>query len=488
MTTQTAVETLQNYVGGKWVPSKATEFVNVHNPARGEVIAKTPLSTRADLDAAVQAAARAFPAWRDTPVVVRARAMFRFVNLLEQHFEDIARTVTTEHGKTLDESRGSVRRGIECVEVACGAPSLMMGYGLEQIATNVDSTVFRQPIGVVAAITPFNFPAMVPLWFLPFAVVTGNCVIVKPSEQVPLSVRRIFQLLEQCDIPPGVVQVVNGGREIVEGICDHPGIRAVSFVGSTPVARAVYQRATHAGKRVQALGGAKNFVVVMPDANFEKSIEIITESFYGCAGERCLAGSVLVPVGDAHGEARERLVASAKSLRVGDGMQPGVQMGPVISGTHRDRIRGYIDKGVQEGAKLILDGRAVAVAGRDEGFFVGPTVFDEVSPKMSIGHEEIFGPVASIHAVQTLEDAIALLESHPNANATSIFTSSGKNAREFARRATASMVGVNIGVAAPMAYFPFGGARDSFFGDLKVHGRDAFEFYTDKKVTITRWL
>jgi malonate-semialdehyde dehydrogenase (acetylating)/methylmalonate-semialdehyde dehydrogenase len=481
-------EVLHNFVGGRWTPSQARDFVDVHNPAVGSVIAKTPLSTRADLDAAVQAAANAFPAWRDTPVVVRARAMFRFVELLEQHFEEIARTVTTEHGKTIGESRGSTRRGIECVEVACGAPSLMMGYGLEQIATNVDSTVFRQPLGVVAAITPFNFPAMVPLWFLPFAVATGNCIIVKPSEQVPLSARIMFKLLEQCGIPPGVVSLVHGGREIVEGICDHPGIRAVSFVGSTPIARAVYQRGTHAGKRVQALGGAKNFVIVMPDANFERSIEIITESFYGCAGERCLAGSVLVPVGEAHKETRDRLVAAARGRKVGDGLQPGVPMGPVISGAHRDRVRSYIDKGVHEGAKLVLDGRDVKVADRDNGFFLGPTVFDEVSPKMTIGHEEIFGPVASIHGVKTLDEAIALMESHPNANATSIFTSSGKAAREFARRATASMVGVNIGVAAPMAYFPFGGSRDSFFGDLKVHGRDAFEFYTDKKVTITRWL
>jgi malonate-semialdehyde dehydrogenase (acetylating)/methylmalonate-semialdehyde dehydrogenase len=484
----TAVETLQNYVGGRWVSSQSTDFANVHNPAFGKVIARAPLSTRADLDAAVAAAARAFPAWRDTPVVVRARSMFRFVNLLEQHAEEIARICTTEHGKTIGESRGSVRRGIECVEVACGAPSLMMGYGLEQIATNVDSTVFRQPLGVVAAITPFNFPAMVPLWFLPFAVATGNCIIVKPSEQVPLSARILFKLLEQCDIPPGVVNLVNGGREIVEGICDHPGIRAVSFVGSTPVARTVYQRGTHTGKRVQSLGGAKNFVVVMPDANFEKSIDIITESFYGCAGERCLAGSVLVPVGEAHKEARDRLVEAARKLKVGDGMEPGVTMGPVISGTHRDRVKQYIDQGVNEGATLVLDGRSVKVSDREQGFYVGPTVFDDVSPKMKIGHEEIFGPVASIHAVKDLEGAIALLQAHPNANATSIFTSSGKAAREFARHATASMVGVNIGVAAPMAYFPFGGARDSFFGDLKVHGRDAFEFYTDKKVTITRWL
>jgi len=482
------IEILQNYVGGRWTSSSATGFVDVHNPALGAVIARTPLSTRADLDAAVQAAAAAFPAWRDTPVVQRARAMIRFTHLLETHFEELARTVTTEHGKTIDEARGSVRRGIECVEVACGAPTLMMGYGLEQIATGVDCQVFRQPLGVVAAITPFNFPAMVPLWFLPFAVATGNCVIIKPSEQVPLSARLLFRLLEQCDIPPGVIGLVHGGREAVEAICDHPGIRAVSFVGSTAVAKAVYQRGTNTGKRVQALGGAKNFVVIMPDANFDKSIEIITESFYGCAGERCLAGSVLVPVGDAHAEARDRLVESARRLKVGDGLQPGVTMGPVISGAHRDRVERYIDKGVQEGATLVLDGRGVAVADRDEGFFVGPTVFDNVSPKMAIGHEEIFGPVASIHAVKTLDEAIALMHAHPNANATSIFTSSGKSAREFARHATASMVGVNIGVAAPMAYFPFGGARDSFFGDLKVHGRDAFEFYTDKKVTITRWL
>jgi malonate-semialdehyde dehydrogenase (acetylating)/methylmalonate-semialdehyde dehydrogenase len=481
-------EVLQNYVGGRWIASQAREFANVHNPAMGSVIAKTPLSTRAEVDAAVQAAAKAFPAWRDTPVVMRARTMFRFAHLLEKHFEEIARTVTTEHGKTIEESRGSVRRAIECVEVACGAPSLMMGYGLEQIATNVDSTVVRQPLGVVAAITPFNFPAMVPMWFLPFAVATGNCILVKPSEQVPLSARILFKLLEQCDIPPGVINLVNGGREVVEALCDHPGIRAVSFVGSTPVARAVYQRGTHAGKRVQALGGAKNFIIVMPDANFEKSIEVITESFYGCAGERCLAGSVLVPVGEAHKEARDRLVASAKSLKVGDGLQPGVKMGPIISGTHRDRVKTYIDHGVREGARLVLDGRGLTVDGREEGFFLGPTIFDEVSPTMTIGHEEIFGPVASIHAVKDLDEAIALMHSHPNANATSIFTTSGKAAREFARHATASMVGVNIGVAAPMAYFPFGGARDSFFGDLKVHGRDAFEFYTDKKVTITRWL
>jgi malonate-semialdehyde dehydrogenase (acetylating) / methylmalonate-semialdehyde dehydrogenase len=478
-------EILRNFVGGRWIESRARDFFDVHNPARGEIIAKTPLSTGEDLDAAVAAAQKAFPAWKDTPAVVRARSLFKFRQLLEDHFEELARLVTTEHGKTLEEARGSVRRGIECVEVACGTPSLMMGYGLENIASGVDCSVLRQPVGVCAAIAPFNFPAMVPMWFLPFAIGTGNTFILKPSEQVPLSQRRMFELLEQCDVPPGVLNLVNGGREVVEAICDHPGIRAVSFVGSTPVARAVYQRATHAGKRVQALGGAKNFIVVMPDADLDRAIPAITESFYGCAGERCLAGSVLVPVGEAHRTARERLLESVRGLKVGDGMEPGVSMGPVISQPHKERVLSYIDKGEREGAKLLLDGRRSRVP--DRGFFVAPTIFDDVAPSMSIGRDEIFGPVASITPVANLAEAIAVMQAHPNANATSIFTQSGKAAREYARLATASMVGVNIGVAAPMAYFPFGGAKDSFFGDLKVHGRDAFEFYTDKKVVISRW-
>ena len=481
------VEVLDNFIGGRWVSAQTTEFFDVHNPAVGDVIGRTPLSTGADVDAAVRAATDAFPAWRDTPVNARAQVLYRFKALLEQNFEEMARIVTTEHGKTLDEARGSVRRGIECVEVACGAPSLMQGFGLEDISQGIDCHVVRQPLGVCAAIAPFNFPAMVPMWFLPFAIATGNTFVLKPSEQVPLSQRKMVDLLSRCDLPSGVVNIVNGGRDVVNAICDHPGIRAVSFVGSTPVAKHVYQRGTHAGKRVQALGGAKNFVVVMPDANFDRSIGIITESFYGCAGERCLAGSMLVPVGDAHVESRDRLVASARALKVGDGIEPGVTMGPVISAGHKERVLGFIDKGVAEGAKLLMDGRGTRVADRPRGYFVGPTIFDDVSPKMSIGHDEIFGPVASICPVKTLDEAIAMMKAHPNANATSIFTSSGKAAREFAKHATASMVGVNIGVAAPMAYFPFGGAKDSFFGDLKAHGRDGIEFYTDKKVTISRW-
>ena len=481
------VRTLDNFIAGRWVKARANDFFDVHNPAVGDIIGRTPLSTADDVDDAVKAAAAAFPGWRDTPVNARAQYLYKFKALCEQHFEELALSVTTEHGKTLSEARGSVRRGIDCIEVACGAPTLMQGVALEDISAGVDCHVVRQPLGVVAAIVPFNFPVMVPMWFLPFAIVTGNTFVLKPSEQVPLSQRMMVDFLRQCDLPPGVVNLVNGGRDVVDAICDHPGIRAVSFVGSTPVARHVYQRATQAGKRAQALGGAKNFVVIMPDANFDRAIEAISESFYGCAGERCLAGSMLIPVGDAHREARDRMVGAAQALKVGDGTMPGVTMGPVISAGHRAKVLGYIEKGVSEGAQLLVDGRTTRVEDRPNGYYVGPTVFDNVSIKMAIGREEIFGPVASIAPAKTLDEAIAMMHAHPNANATSIFTSSGKAAREFAKHATASMVGVNIGVAAPMAYFPFGGAKDSFFGDLKAHGRDGIEFYTDKKVTISRW-
>jgi malonate-semialdehyde dehydrogenase (acetylating)/methylmalonate-semialdehyde dehydrogenase len=326
---------------------------------------------------------------------------------------------------------------------------------------------------------------MVPLWFLPLAVVCGNTFILKPSEQVPLSQQRIFELLEQCDLPPGVVNLVHGGKEVAHAICDHPGVRAVSFVGSTPVARAVYQRASHTGKRVQALGGAKNFIVVMPDADLDRAIPAISESFFGCAGERCLAGAVLLPVGGAHVPARDRLIEAAAALRVGDGLEPGADMGPVISAAHRSRVLSYLDLGLAEGATLALDGRQRKLP--EEGYFVGPSIFDHVAPETRLGREEIFGPVATVCPVRDVDQALKIMDAHPNANAASIFTTSGRAAREFAHRSTASMVGVNVGVAAPMAYFPFGGARDSFFGDLKVHGRDAFAFYTDQKVTMSRW-
>ncbi len=479
--------TLRNFIDGRWVLSSGSERLGVHNPALGTVIAATPMSTAGDVDAAVAAAHAAFAGWSETPPSVRARAMFRFRSLLEEHRDELARLVTTENGKTLEEARGSVGRGIECVETACGAPAMLMGESLENVASGIDCTSFRQPLGVCAAIAPFNFPAMVPLWFLPFAVVCGNTFLVKPSEQVPLTQIRVFELLEECGLPPGVVNLVLGGREVVEAICDHPGIRAVSFVGSTPVARAVYVRATASGKRVQALGGAKNFVVLMPDADVERAIESITESFFGCSGQRCLAGSVLVPVGGVHAEARDRLVDSARALRVGDGMDPLTRMGPLISGAAKKRVLGAIEKGIAEGARLVLDGRAAAHEGPAGGFFLGPSVFDSVEPSMAVAREEIFGPVASICPVDGLSGALEAMRAHPNANSASIFTSSGAAAREFARQAPASMVGVNIGVAAPMAYFPFGGAKDSFFGDRKVHGRDAFDFFTDRKVVTSRW-
>ncbi len=479
---------LRDFVGGKWVDSRATAHVDVFNPATGAVIAKAPLGTRADVDAAVAAAKAAFPGWRATPVVERARAMFAFKNRLEEHFDEIARIVTTEHGKTLDESRGSVRRGIEAVEVACGMPSMMMGYGLEDIARGLDCDVHRQPMGVFGAIAPFNFPAMVPLWFLPFAVATGNTFVVKPSELVPLSQKRMHELLSEC-VPPGVVNLVNGGVDVVNGLCEHPEVRGVSFVGSTPVARHVYRTASHAGKRVQALGGAKNFIVVMPDANLDKSIGIVSESCYGCAGERCLAGSIVVTVGGGHHHAdvRERLVAAAKAIKIGDGLEPGVTMGPVIREAARTRILAYVEKGLSEGAELVLDGRGHTVKGRESGFFLGATIFDKVSPKSAIGREEIFGPVLSLMNVPDLPAALELLHAHPQANATSIFTSSGKSARTFASQAPPAMVGVNVGVAAPMSFFPFGGSKESFFGDVKAHGRDGIAFYTDQKVVIERW-
>jgi malonate-semialdehyde dehydrogenase (acetylating)/methylmalonate-semialdehyde dehydrogenase len=478
---------LQNFIGGSWTDSRATETLDVFNPAKGEVIARAPLSPAADVDAAVAAARAAFPEWRATPVAERARRMFAFRELMERHFEELARIVTTEHGKTLDESRGSVRRAIEAIEVACGMPSLIQSLGMEDVSRGIDCDAHRQPLGVFAAIAPFNFPAMVPMWFLPFAVATGNTFLVKPSELVPLSQMRIFELLAEAGLPDGVVNLVHGGADVVNAICDHPDIRGVSFVGSTPVARHVYERSARNGKRVQSLGGAKNFIVVMPDADLDRSIAIVSESCYGCAGERCLAGSVVVTVGDSHGAVRERLVDAARRIHVGDGLEDGVTMGPVIRPKAKERILGYIEKGVSEGAELLLDGRDLSVANRPKGFFLGPTIFDQVDPRSTIGREEIFGPVLSMINVPDLPAALELLHAHPQANATSIFTRSGKAARQFAHDADASMVGVNIGVAAPMSYFPFGGAKQSFFGDLKAHGRDGIAFYTDQKVVIERW-
>jgi len=482
-----AVRTVQNYIGGRWTDSAAKSFGEVRNPATDQLIARVPMGAAADVDAAVKAAAKAYETWRTTPAVNRVKPLFELKNLMEKHFDDVARTVTREHGKTLDESRGSVRRAIDNVDLALGAPTRMMGDSLEDIAPGIDCHTVRQPLGVFAAITPFNFPAMVPLWFLPHAVACGNTFIVKPSERVPLSQVRIFELMHDAGFPDGVVNMVHGAKDAVDAILDHPGIAGVSFVGSSPVAHYVYKRAAETGKRVQALGGAKNFVVVMPDADMDRAASISTESCFGCAGERCLANSIVLAVGDAYGQIRDRLVEEAKSLKVGNGEDDGVTMGPVITKQHREKVLGYIEQGLKEGAKMLLDGRGFQDPKHPEGYFLGPTIFDEVTPDMVIGKEEIFGPVLVIMRAKNFDEAVEMVKKHELGNATSIFTSSGKHAREYRYRVEPSMLGVNIGVAAPMAYFPFGGAKGSFYGDLKAHGRDSVEFYTDKKVVISRW-
>jgi malonate-semialdehyde dehydrogenase (acetylating)/methylmalonate-semialdehyde dehydrogenase len=486
--TTAAVKTIQNYIGGRWVASDAKTFGDVRNPADDSLLARVPLGGAADVDRAVQAALKAYPAWRSTPPVHRLKPLFKLKSLFEEHFEDIARVCTREHGKTLDESRSSVRRAVDNVDNALAIPQLMQGSSLEDIATGIDCHTVRQPLGVFAAITPFNFPAMVPMWFLPYAVACGNTFIIKPSERVPLSQVRIFELLHDAGFPEGVVNLVHGAKDAVDAILDHPGIAGVSFVGSSPVAHYVYTRGAEKGKRVQALGGAKNFVVVMPDADMDRAAAISTESCFGCAGERCLANSVVLAVGDAYDKIRDKLVSEAKKLKVGGGEEPGVTMGPLITKQHREKVLGYIEKGLAEGATLILDGRGYKDPKHPEGYYVGPTIFDGVKPDMVIGREEIFGPVLCLMRAKDFDEAVAIVRRHELGNATSIFTSSGKWAREYRYRVEPSMLGVNIGVAAPMAYFPFGGAKGSFFGDLKAHGRDGVEFYTDKKVVITRWL
>lgn len=478
---------LENYINGAWVKSSGTTLLDVKNPATGELLAKVPLSTEGDVDAAVKAAQAAFPGWAATPVPQRARFLFKLKALFDEHKEEIAAICTSEHGKTLSESRNDFGRGIENVEHAAGMPTLQMGQSLSDISSGIDTNVIRQPLGVFAAITPFNFPPMVPLWFIPYAIASGNTFILKPSEQVPLTQRRIFELIANLGLPPGVINLVNGGKDVVNALCTNPGIAGVSFVGSTKIARHVYQACGESGKRVQSLGGAKNFMLVMPDADMEKSVANVSESIYGCSGQRCLAGSVVLAVGDAYDRVKEALLAAAKAVVVGDGSKPGVTMGPVVSAAHRDKVLGYIEKGLQEGGKLLLDGRNCKVEGLPDGNWVGPTIFEDVKPGMVIATEEIFGPVACLMRADSLDEAIEIANRSEYGNASSIYTTSGKSARTFASRIGAGMVGINIGVAAPMAFFPFGGAKQSFFGDAKAHGATAIDFYTERKVVISRW-
>ena len=479
---------LKNFVGGRWIDSTATEWLDDTNPATGERIARVPLATKEDVDAAVQAAKGAWDEWRETPPISRARYFFALRDLMEQHFEDLARIVSQDHGKIIDEARGEVRRAIENVEVASGISSLMMGYNLEDgAAAGIDEEVLYQPLGVFAGISPFNFPAMVQFWFWPYAVATGNCWIAKPSEQDPLVQKYVADLVAKAGFPPGVFNLVNGAKDAVEAICDHPDIRGVSFVGSTGTAKLVYARAASHGKRVQCGGGAKNLLVVLPDAKLDKIVPNMISSVYGTAGERCLAGSVVVGLEDAHDAVRKKFSDAASKLKVGYGLDETVQMGPVITKKHQERVLGYIDKGEQEGAQVALDGRKVKVSG-SPGYFVGPTVLDGVTPEMTVAKDEIFGPVASFLTMNNLDDAIDWINRSPYGNAASIYTSSGKAARDFRYRARAGSVGINLGIAAAMAYFPFGGMKNSFFGDLHPQGRDAIRFFTESKVVITRWV
>ncbi len=478
---------LKNYVGGEWVGSASSELLDVHNPTTDEVIARVPLSTAEEVSRAVAAAREAFQEWRETPAVVRSRYFFRLKALLEEHFEDLARTITVEHGKIIDEARGEVRRAIENVEVAAGIPSLMMGYNAEDIAAGIDEDCVLQPVGVFCCVAPFNFPSMVPFWFLPYAVACGNTYIVKPSEVCPLSQSKLFALLDEADFPPGVVNLVNGAKGVVDALLTHPDVAGVSFVGSTPVGKYIYATAAANGKRAQCQAGAKNGLVVMPDAPLGPTVAAILTSAFGTAGQRCLAGSLVLAVGDVYEPLKARLVEAAARIKVGNGLDESVQMGPVVSRKSLERIHGYIEKGVQEGAKLLLDGRTVRVDGYPNGYFVGPTIFDDVRPEMTIAREEIFGPVLGIVRVPDFDAALEVIEAIPYGNAASLFTTSGKWAREFKYRLKCGNIGINIGIAAPIATFPFAGMKQSFFGDLHGQGRDAIQFFTDRKVVISRW-
>lgn len=483
----TSSNAIANYIGGRWVASESEARLNVVNPATGGVLGQVPAGTPSDVDRAVEAAAAAFPAWRRTPPEDRIQYLFKLKNLLEEQIEEIAKICTMENGKTLGESRAELRRAIENVEVACGIPMLMQGYNLEDVARGIDEMMIRQPLGVVAAITPFNFPGMIPFWFLPYAIACGNTFILKPSEKVPLTAVRCFELLEQTGLPAGVVSLVHGTKPVVDALLDHPKVRAISFVGSTPVAKYIYARGSASGKRVQCQGGAKNHVIVLPDADMETTTKIVSDSAFGCAGQRCLAVSVAVTVGEAREAFSKSVVDAAASIRVGDGLEEKVQMGPVITPESKARIESLIGQGTREGAKALLDGRAGNGSSLGHGNFVKPTILDGVPAESALSHTEIFGPVLSIVHARTLEDGMEMIGKSAFGNAASLFTSSGVAARAFRYEAPTGNIGINIGVAAPMAYFPFSGWRDSFFGVLHGQGRDGVEFYTEEKVVIERW-
>ncbi|MCS6994820.1 MAG: CoA-acylating methylmalonate-semialdehyde dehydrogenase [Anaerolineales bacterium] len=481
------MQKILNYVNGQWVEPQGVESVEVINPATGETRAHTPLSRTAEVEAAVQAAAAAFPAWRRTPVQERIQPLFRLRDLLKTNMAEISRAITDESGKTFEEAKAEMVRAIENVEVACGMPMLLKGEISEDIAPGIDEMMIRQPLGVVATIAPFNFPGMIPFWYLPYAVATGNTYIVKPSEKVPGAMQIIFRLIEQAGFPPGVLNMVNGAREAVDALLDHPTVRAITFVGSSNVAKYVYSRAAANGKRVQAQGGAKNPVIVMPDADMEMAVKIIADSAFGCAGQRCLAVSWAVTVGEARNEFCEGICEAAATRKVGYGMEEGVQMGAVISQQSKARIEQLITLGASEGASVPVDGRGTVIPGYERGSFVRPTILMDMKPESAVWRTEIFGPVLGLMHVNTIDEAIALANAQSYGNQASLFTSSGAAARKFRYEVEAGNIGINIGVAAPMAFYPFSGWKESFYGDMHAQGMDAVEFFTQKKVIVERW-
>ena len=476
-----------NYINGEWIKPNVKEYVNVINPATGEVIAKTPLGTHVDVEVAAKAASEAFVAWRRTPVNDRVQYLFKLRNLLREHGDEIARLITNECGKTFEEAKAEMMRAYENVEVACGMPHLSKGEFVEDIAPGIDEIMIRQPVGVCATIAPFNFPGMIPFWYLPYALAAGNTYIVKPSEKVPMTMQYIFRLIEQVGFPKGVINMVNGAKETVDSILEHPAIRAITFVGSTHVAKYIYVTAAMHGKRVQAQGGAKNPIIILPDADMEMATKIIADSAFGCAGQRCLAVSLAVTVAEAKNEFTELICDAASSRVVGYGLDSGVQMGPVINTASMQRVEQLIALGAEEGAGVPVDGRGTKVQGYEKGTFVRPTILTDVRPGSELWKTEIFGPVLSLMHVNTVDEAIALTNSGIYGNQASLFTTSGNAARRFRYEAEAGNIGINIGVAAPMAFFPFSGWKDSFFGDMHGQGMDAVEFFTQKKVVVERW-
>jgi malonate-semialdehyde dehydrogenase (acetylating)/methylmalonate-semialdehyde dehydrogenase len=481
------IPVLRNLVGGEWREPRTREHLDILNPATAEILGRVPLSEPADVDAAVQAAARAFPEWRRTPVTDRVQFLFKLKALLHEHFEELARTITLECGKTIGESRGEIQRAIENVEVACGAPSLLQGDFSEDIANGIDEIMIRQPLGVCACICPFNFPGMIPFWFMPYALACGNTYLVKPSEKVPLTMQKVAELIAQTGLPKGVFNLVNGARQTVDALIAHPDVKAISLVGSTAVAKHVYAKAAAQGKRAQCQGGAKNPIIILPDADPETTTRIAADSAFGCAGQRCLAASLVLMVGEARQPFTEALVDAARSRTTGYGLDEQVQMGPVITADSKARVESLIGKAIEEGATPLLDGRNARIPGFERGHFVRPTVLDNLNQNGHVIRTEIFGPVLGLVHVKDIDEAIAFVNSGAYGNMACLFTSSGASARKFRYEAEVGNVGINIGVAAPMAFFPFSGARESFFGDLHGQGRHAVEFFTQTKVAVERW-